>query len=689
MDRAAPPLETPARLSVLVLADRADQGEKLASMLAAAEAPSFTVSRAGDIREALEILAGRPIDVVILDSDEAPGSALARLGAIGERRDIAIVVIGAMTEAADGAAIGALRRGAQDWLRREALNSDALVRAVRYAYERQRLAAALNREHQTVQESEARFRNIIQHTADGIVILDRDGVVRFANPAAEALFNRSRDELVGEDFGFPLLAGRTAEIDILRLGPDERAAVVELHVVETRWQGEPALLASLRDITDRKRAEERQQKLLLEQAAREQAEWREKRSSFLSEASGALDASLDYETTLSSLAGLIVPRMADWCVIDVFENGTLRHVAAAHRERRSDRLLATLRQAFPPSLLSSHPAAQVLRTRKPLLLVGLDRAAVQDFTTDERHADVVWRLGIRSLISVPLESRGDVLGAMTLVCHERDYDDEDVELAIEIAQRASQAIDNARLYHEALAANQAKSDFLAVVSHELRTPLNSIMGYTEILLAGLSGELPDRADEQLRRINASARHLLQIIEEILTFARMEAGREELRPEETTVGELIEEVIAVAEPLARERGLDFERIIDNATERLVLDARKVRQILLNLLSNAVKFTEYGSVSLHASVTDGMLVASVADSGIGIPEEHRETVFESFWQAEQASTRRSGGTGLGLSVSRRLAEMLGGTIELESEVGVGSTFTLRIPTRMLTEAASVSG
>jgi PAS domain S-box-containing protein len=242
---------------------------------------------------------------------------------------------------------------------------------------------------------------------------------------------------------------------------------------------------------------------------------------------------------------------------------------------------------------------------------------------------------------------------------------------LDVTQRKEAELGREALLRQLHAANLAKSNFISVISHEFRTPLTSVIGYSELLASGAAGELSPRQAQQLSRIKASAWHLTQVIDEVLTFSRLEAGHEEVQRARVDVTAVARDAIAVLEPHARSRDLELTAELPDS---LVLDTDegKLRQILINLLGNAVKFTNEGSVRLTVRRDHRRIVVEVADTGIGIAREHLDRIFERFWQVNQGSTRRHGGTGLGLTVTKRLTELLGGTIRVESEPGIGSTF-----------------
>ena len=238
--------------------------------------------------------------------------------------------------------------------------------------------------------------------------------------------------------------------------------------------------------------------------------------------------------------------------------------------------------------------------------------------------------------------------------------------------------------NELAEANLAKSRFLANMSHELRTPLNAIIGYSEMILEEAEEDGID-AHPDMVKINAAGRHLLSIISEILDLSKIEAGRMELNLETFSLGELIGEVVSTIKPLMEKNSNAFELRKGNYLGQMHADSIKVRQVLLNLLSNAAKFTERGLVSLEVrrEAVDGidMLFFKVTDSGIGITPEQLKKLFQAFMQADSSTTKKYGGTGLGLVISQKFCQMMGGEINVTSQFGVGSTFTARLPVTVL--------
>ncbi len=227
------------------------------------------------------------------------------------------------------------------------------------------------------------------------------------------------------------------------------------------------------------------------------------------------------------------------------------------------------------------------------------------------------------------------------------------------------------------AANIAKTRFLAIISHELRTPLNAVIGYADLLLEGVGGQLAPVHTEYIGRVKASAWHLLGLIEEILTYSRIEAGRDSVHMQPVDLHAIVHEAAAFIETQTYEKGLELKLSLPDGPAPVQSDPGKLRQILLNLLANAVKFTDRGRIALELEPAGAGYHLRVRDSGRGIPARDLERIFEPFTPLDQSNTRVNGGTGLGLAIARRYAELLGCTINVDSRAGEGSTFTLAIP------------
>ena len=405
----------------------------------------------------------------------------------------------------------------------------------------------------------------------------------------------------------------------------------------------------------------------------------EARNAFMQEVTQLLNASLELEPTLSAVAKVSVGTYADWCVLHRVGAGEqLTPVAVEHRggDEAADHLEPFLGTTYP--LDGPHPIARAVRQRTPLLVSGGPRDAITAVTGGEAALVAAAReLGCRSVVVLPLHSRDQEIGALCLVRSGDVYGEEDLELMTEVARRAALAIENALLYDRARAADRAKSSFLAVMSHEFRTPLSAILGYADILTARVHGELNEKQAKHLDRVKASVRHLSHLVDEILSFASMEAGRERVTPRVTELRSLVADAAEIMEPIAEAAGLAFRVEVPREDLMLRTDGPKVRQIVINLVSNALKYTPGGEVVVELEARAGGVALAVSDTGPGIAPEHAERVFEPFWQVDQSDGRVITGTGLGLAVARQLARLMGGDIALESEVGRGSRFTLTLP------------
>ena len=226
-------------------------------------------------------------------------------------------------------------------------------------------------------------------------------------------------------------------------------------------------------------------------------------------------------------------------------------------------------------------------------------------------------------------------------------------------------------------ASQHKSQFLANMSHELRTPLNAILGYTEMMVDGLYGDMPEKAQGVLERVQSNGHHLLGLINDVLDLSKIEAGQLSLAIEEYSVVDMVATVMSATESLARTKGIALVSTLPQGLPRGMGDARRLTQVLLNLVGNAIKFTDEGKVEIRGARVNDNFELSVVDTGPGIAAVDQAKIFEEFQQVDNTSTRKKGGTGLGLSISRKIVELHGGQIAVESEVGKGSTFKVTIP------------
>jgi signal transduction histidine kinase len=246
------------------------------------------------------------------------------------------------------------------------------------------------------------------------------------------------------------------------------------------------------------------------------------------------------------------------------------------------------------------------------------------------------------------------------------------------------ALENVRLFteiqeksHQLEIASQHKSQFLANMSHELRTPLNAIIGYTEMMADGLYGNVGEKAQGVLERVQSNGRHLLGLINDVLDLSKIEAGQLVLAIEDYSVADMVATVMAATESLARAKNLKLGSAVASGLPTGTGDARRLAQVLLNLVGNAIKFTDRGGVEIRAVQAGDRFEMSVVDSGPGIAPADQARIFDEFQQVDNTSTRKKGGTGLGLSISQRIVELHGGHIIVQSEVGKGSTFTISIP------------
>ena len=517
---------------------------------------------------------------------------------------------------------------------------------------------------EALRASEARYRAMFEHSLDAVLLTAPTGEILAANPAACRLLDRTEAELCAAGRAGVMDATDTrmpaaleerrrtghvrAEVTCVRKDgtkiPVESSSAVYMDA-----EGRARTTMTMRDLTEAKRAEDRLR--------------------LIAEAGAVLGASLASDATLRELTQLVVPRMADFCIVDLIEDGTLRRAAASHRNAGREReLLAT--RLLGPIVPRDAGIYKVARTGEADLVPVVDDGWLRTTTRDEAHLAIARAQGTRSALVVPIAGRTGVIGVLTLAIVEgsRRYDAQDLVAARAVADRAALAIENARLYEEAVQAKRLRDDMLAVVSHDLRNPLNAI---------GLSARLLARKVDspQVGAIERAVRRADALIQDLLTVAVIEGGALPVDRASQPLGAILDEAIDLHRARAAERSIDLGASVEGDLPNVRVDRHRILQALGNLLDNALKFTPAGgSVRVSAGRGEGSVVVAVSDTGPGIPPEALPHVFDRFWQV--AATRRAG-AGLGLAIAKGVVEAHGGAIGVESEVGRGSRFTLTIP------------
>jgi signal transduction histidine kinase/HAMP domain-containing protein len=296
--------------------------------------------------------------------------------------------------------------------------------------------------------------------------------------------------------------------------------------------------------------------------------------------------------------------------------------------------------------------------------------------------------GYRALLALPLLRENRLIGGLIVRRKTAgEFPPSVVDMLQTFAAQSVVAIHNAQLFREIEdkgqeleIANKHKSEFLANMSHELRTPLNAIIGYSELIIDNIYGEVPEKIREVLERVEKNGRHLLSLINDVLDLSKIEAGRLTLTLNEYSMQDIIQTVFTSVEALAVEKNLDLKTTVPNDLTNGKGDGQRIAQVVLNLIGNAIKFTDQGEVNVEAAVSNESFLISVSDTGPGLSETDQLKIFEEFQQADGSSTRKKSGTGLGLSISKKIVEMHGGRIGVESTLGKGSKFWFRLPIRV---------
>lgn len=527
--------------------------------------------------------------------------------------------------------------------------------------------------------SRAKFEGILAIAADAIITVDDQQRILHFNHGAELVFGYSEGEVRGTHLSRLLpsryrgaheghvnhfarghdVARRMSERRaIFGMRRDGREFPAEASISRLDLTGSTLLTVVLRDISERVRAEENQR--------------------FLARAGGVLATSLDYESTLRSVAHLAIPHLADCCVLDIVDpKSRVRTLVSVHEDPERTRWLRALERGSVEASNWPFPVQEVMaqarREVRRRLAPGWER---EGDGSDPRAGDVA-ALGVHAFVTLPLVARERVLGALTLISTDpaRDFDEADLALADDLSHRAAFAIENAWLYQASQQASTARDEILGVVSHDLRNPLSAISMCARVLLdspptnAGARRELADAILEST--------HLMQrLIQDLLDVSTIESGHLKIHPHRESLDPIVDVAINMVREGANERGVIVAREFSSVLPDVNVDAMRMEQVLANLLGNAVKFTERGGrVVVHGEADGTVIRVRVSDNGCGIPPEHLPHLFDRYWHARRQS--RTAGTGLGLAIARGIVEAHGGTITVESTLGVGTTFVFTIP------------
>lgn len=528
-------------------------------------------------------------------------------------------------------------------------------------------------------ESEERFRVMFNQAAIGIGLISLNGEFLQVNPALCQITGYSPKELRQkrfQDLSHPddlqaylgknarLMAGEIKDYSMSKRYLHKNGSIIWVDInISTVLDstGQPKYnVVIIDDISERRRSEQAQM--------------------FLVEASTLLAGSLEWETTLSNLAQLAIPTLADGCFVDIFEESmSLRLLGVACSDPHKKELLEEIHRRYPPEHKPNHPILQRLNQGKATFEPQVSEQMLQETAQSEEHLQMLKALEISSIMVIPLRSRGQLFGCVSFMRMEtrNRYNRADLALAEEVAGRAASALDNARLYREAREANRLKDEFLAVLSHELRTPLNAILGWTQLLQTRKFNETT--IQRALETIDRNARTQAQLIEDLLDVSRIITGKLLLKPQWVQAQSLISQIIDTLRLAAEAKSIIVELASDPAIDLMWVDPERFRQIIWNLLSNAIKFTATGGqIAIHLHQVGSFAEISITDTGIGIKSEFLPFVFDRFRQADGTTTRSYGGLGLGLAIVRHLVESHGGSASVFSEgEGKGSTFKVRFP------------
>jgi PAS domain S-box-containing protein len=541
------------------------------------------------------------------------------------------------------------------------------------------MADRLRRLQEDLRRCEARLAAVVAASSDAIVSIDARQRITLFNEAAEQMFGYSKAEAIGAplDLLLPPRFRASHREQVRRFAEGTESArkmgeegivfgrrsngqefPVDAAIVKLEIDGAGAMTVTLRDMTEQTRGEAEQR--------------------FLADVGAVLASTLDYEETLDNVARLAVRDLADVCIIDVVdEDGRIRRRKVMSRDPGQGWLCDVLTQAAteksPAELVRS-----VLDTRRSVTVASVSADTIAALSHNPRRQRALRTAGLTSIVSVPLQAHGALVGAITLMSGSSShvYDQSDLRVAEELAQRAALSIANARLFREAQRAVRTRDDVLAIVSHDLRNPVTTIGLLAHVLRQSDPVEI-GRLAELAESIERSVEDMHLLLDDLLDFARIHSATFSVETHSGQLHRVITPIIDRLRVLAEAKRQSITVDVPADLPEVAVDMRRIGQVISNLVGNAVKFTrEGGSIRVLARLhPHGQAVTvSVADSGEGIPAEYLARIFDRFWQAPRAHHL---GSGLGLAIAKGIVEAHGGTIWAESVLGKGSTFSFTLP------------
>lgn len=532
--------------------------------------------------------------------------------------------------------------------------------------------------------SEQRFHLLFEESPDAVMLIDpyhsgKNWPIVDCNAAGCRMSGYSREEILGQGIAQLRATLTTLQQDTQYLSELRKQGILKFETQNRRKdgtvydvegsvsfvtvEGRELLLEIDRDITQRKATEEG----LL----------------YLVEASALLVESLDYQATLRQVAQLTVPEFADWCAIDlIMEDGRYRRVALAHVDPTQVGFAWQLeeRYGFDPNLAGG--AAQVLRTGKVEFYPEIVPEMLRLISHDDEHWKMLLQLGLRSGLIVPLIAHGRMLGAISfgMTDSNRHFHAGDIQVALDLANRAALAVDNARLYHEAQTAIHARDEFLSVAAHELRTPMTALFGYTQLLRDRLRlGTVALDRDQQMIGIMVEQGiRLMRLLDTLLDLSRLDTGHFTLNIQSLELGALVQQVVTELQLITDQHQIRLELPMGEEPIRIDGDEQRLEQVFTNLLHNAIKYSPAGGlISVRVELSAMGVAVSIADCGIGIPAADIPHLFERYFRARSSEISSVGGLGIGLYVVNEIVIRHGGSVTVQSEQWQGSTFTIHLP------------